>query len=69
MTKEKAYQEMCIMGRFLSLEALVSLMGLVSVVYGLFTGSYLSVLTGAAVLVVAVLFFLKCRQCRANGKK
>ena len=55
MRGNKEHQEICVVGRLFSLEALVFVMGVVSLVYGLVTGRLASIIVGALVLVVAFL--------------
>jgi hypothetical protein len=54
MRGNKEHQEICVVGRLFSLEALVILMGVVSLVYGLATGGLSNIIIGALILVVAV---------------
>jgi hypothetical protein len=54
MRGNKEHQEICVVGRLFSLEALVILMGVVSLVYGLVTGGLSNIIIGALILVVAV---------------
>jgi hypothetical protein len=54
MPGNKEHQEICVVGRLFSLEALLFLMGLVSFIYGLATGQWGSVLIGLLVLAVMV---------------
>ena len=65
MRGEKEHQEICVVGRLFSLEALVFLMGVVSLIYGLVTGSLTNVLIG--VLILAVTFIL-ARFLRRSAK-
>ena len=55
MRGNKEHQEICVVGRLFSLEALVFLMGVVSLIYGLVTARLANIVIGALVLVVAVL--------------
>ena len=55
MRGNKEHQEICVVGRLFSLEALVFLMGVVSLVYGLAAARLANIIIGALVLVVAVL--------------
>ena len=64
MQGNKGQQEICVMGRLLSLEALVFLMGVVSLVYGLFTQSLWEIVIGAAILVAAAVLVRRWRPNR-----
>jgi len=55
MRGKKEHQEICVVGRLFSLEALVFLMGVVSLVYGLATARRANIVIGALILVVAAL--------------
>lgn len=65
MPGNKENQEISVVGRLLSLEALVFLMGVVSLVYGLIAGAVLNVAIGALILLAAFLWVRKCR-CGRN---
>ena len=64
MQGNREQQEICVMGRLLSLEALVFLMGVVSLVYGLFTQSLWEIVIGAAILVAAAVLVRRWRPNR-----
>lgn len=55
MRGKKEHQEICVVGRLFSLEALVFLMGVVSLIYGLAAARLANIIIGALVLVIAVL--------------
>ena len=55
MRGNKEHQEICVVGRLFSLEALVFLMGVVSLIYGLATARLANIIIGALILVVTVL--------------
>ena len=55
MRGNKEHQEICVVGRLFSLEALVFLMGVVSLIYGLATARLANIIIGALILVVAVI--------------
>jgi Flp pilus assembly protein TadB len=55
MRGAKEHQEICVVGRLFSLEALIFLMGVVSLVYGLVTARLSNIIIGALVLAAAVL--------------
>ena len=50
MDSNKQRQEVSLIGRILSLEALLALMGLVDLVYGVINAELLNILIGAAIL-------------------
>ena len=62
MQGDKERQEISVMGRLLSLEALVFLMGMVSLVYGLFTGSLRNILVGGVIVIAAAVFIWRSRR-------
>jgi len=66
MSGNKENQEICVLGRLFSLEALVVIMGVVSLVYGLITGQITSIIIGAAVLAGTIAL---ARWCRRNQVK
>jgi Flp pilus assembly protein TadB len=66
MPGNKEQQEISVVGRLLSLEALVFVMGAASLIYGVVTGSHLKTVLGAAVLFLIVLVFRFCRRRRGK---
>lgn len=62
MRGNKEGQEISVLGRLLSLEALVFLMGLVSLVYGLVTQRISNIVIGAVILAAAVFLARKWRR-------
>jgi len=64
MRSDKENQEISVLGRLFSLEALVLLMGVVSLVYGLATASLANIVIGASVLAVALLLVRSWRRLR-----
>ncbi|MBJ6799360.1 hypothetical protein [Geomonas propionica] len=66
MTGNKERQEISVVGRLLSLEALVFVMGVASLVYGLATGSHRKTVLGAVVVLALLLIFRFCRRCRGK---
>ena len=62
MQGNKENQEISVVGRLISLEALLFLMGVVSLVYGLVANLLLNIVIGALILVVAILLARKCRR-------
>lgn len=62
MQGNKENQEISVIGRLISLEALVFLMGFVSLVYGLATAGLINIIIGVAVLVAAVFLARKWRR-------
>lgn len=61
---DKEHQEISVVGRLWSLEALVLLMGLVSFVYGLFTMKGWHIGFGAAAVAAAGAIAYRCRRTR-----
>jgi hypothetical protein len=59
MRGNKENQEISVVGRLFSLEALVLLMGVVSLIYGLVTAQLANILIGALVLAVTLLLVKK----------
>jgi len=53
MSGNKEHQEICVVGRLFSLEALIVIMGVVSLIYGLVTREPGTALIGAAVLAAS----------------
>ncbi len=66
MQGNKENQEISVVGRLISLEALVFLMGVVSLVYGLVVGAVLNIAIGALILVAAVVLACTCRRMRVK---
>lgn len=66
MTGNKEQQEISVIGRLLSLEALIFLMGLVSVIYGLATGSHKTTALGVAAVLLVILVYRLCRRRRGE---
>ena len=64
MRGEKEHQEICVVGRLFSLEALIFLMGVVSLIYGLVTARTANIIIGALVLVVTLLLAGVWRRVR-----
>jgi hypothetical protein len=64
MQGNKEKQEISVIGRLLSLEALVFLMGIASLLYGLIAGVATNVAIGAVILVVT---FFWARQFRRRN--
>jgi len=62
MQQDKEHQEMRVMGRLLSLEALIFLMGVVSLLYGLFVPSPWHIVIGAAILTAAAVLAARWRR-------
>jgi LPXTG-motif cell wall-anchored protein len=58
----KENQEISVLGRLVSLEALVLLMGVASLIYGLATGSAVNIIIGALIVAAAILLFRKWRR-------
>jgi hypothetical protein len=66
MTSEKEHQEICVVGRLFSLEALLAIMGAASLIYGLVTGRLASVGLGVIVLGLGFLLIRLCRRGQKN---
>lgn len=62
MQGNKENQEISVLGRLVSLEALVLLMGIVSLIYGLVTARLSNIIIGAAILVAGVILVRKWRR-------
>ncbi|GFO55907.1 hypothetical protein GMSM_29140 [Geomonas sp. Red276] len=62
MRSDKGNQEISVLGRLISLEALVFVMGIASLVYGLTTANTFNLIIGAAITIAAVILALKCRR-------
>jgi hypothetical protein len=67
MDKDKEKQEITIIGRLFSLEALLVIMGILSLVSGIFSGDGTRLLLGALILGCLVLFVLL--RMRKSGRK
>jgi Flp pilus assembly protein TadB len=65
----KENQEISVVGRLLSLEALVFLMGVVSLVYGLATAGVSETIIGALILIAAVFFGGWLRRMKRNERR
>jgi hypothetical protein len=66
MHGKKENQEISVVGRLVSLEALVFLMGIVSLVYGLVTVRLSNIIIGAVILLAA--FFVARKWRRVHSK-
>lgn len=66
MTGNKEREEISVVGRLLSLEALVFVMGVVSLIYGVATGSHRTTALGAAAILAIFLVLIFCRRCRGK---
>lgn len=62
MHSNKENQELNVVGRLISMEALVFLMGVVSLVHGLLTRDLWNIAIGAVILVAAIVLARKCRR-------
>jgi len=67
MQGSKENQEISVIGRLISLEALVFLMGVVSLVYGLVSGAVLNIIIGALIVVAATGLAIKWRRIQREG--
>jgi hypothetical protein len=63
----KETQEISVIGRLVSLEVLVFLMGVVSLIYGLAYRHLSNIIIGALILVAAVLLALKWRRVQLKS--
>jgi len=62
MPGNKEKQEISVIGRLLSLEALVFLMGVASLFYGIVAGNLWQAVLGAGIIVLVVLVLLNLRR-------
>lgn len=62
MQGNKENQEISVLGRLVSLEALVLLMGIVSLIYGLVTARLSNIIIGAVILVAGGILVRKWRR-------
>jgi hypothetical protein len=67
MDENKQRQEASLIGRFLSMEFLLVMMGTISLGYGLYRGIWENVATGLAIL--AMLLLLMLLRHRKNDRK
>jgi len=63
MDSNKELQEASLIGRFLTMEALLMLMGVVSLLFGIFNGTLLNVYYGL-IIIPGVLLLAKVRRDR-----
>ena len=68
MQGNKENQEISVVGRLISLEALLFLMGVVSLVYGLVAGLLLNIVIGALILVAAIVLARNCRRVQPKQR-
>ncbi len=67
MTKEKEEQEISLVGRIICLEALILVMGVISLIYGMVNGTAINIFWGVIILVGAVvLHFVRKRDWKAH---
>ena len=64
--RNKENQEISVIGRLISLEALLFLMGIVSLVYGLIAGEPLNIIIGVPILAAAAGLAVKWRRARSG---
>lgn len=64
MDKDKERQEISLLGRFLSMEALLVLMGALSLVSGILAADWIRIASGLA--IIAALFILLLRRRRRS---
>jgi hypothetical protein len=65
---DKENLEISVMGRLLSLEALLFLMGVVSLIYGLATLQFWNIVIGVAILAAAALLARRWRRVPPSRK-
>ena len=70
MNKDKENQEISVLGRLLSMEALIFLMGLVSLGYGIVNGAGMNIFFGVFILSGAVaLYFVKKKDWKKHWEE
>lgn len=70
MSSDKEHQEISILGRLLCLEAVIFLMGLVSLGYGIVTGAGVNVFFGVFILAGSVaLYFVKRKDWKKHWEE
>ena len=70
MNKDKENQEISVLGRLLCMEALIFLMGLVSLGYGIVNGAGMSIFFGVFILSGAVaLYFVKRKDWKKHWEE
>ena len=67
MDSNKQLQQASLIGRFLSMEALLMLMGVASLIYGIFNGALLHICWGL-IIIPGVLLLVKVRRDRKLKK-
>jgi hypothetical protein len=67
MDSNKQLQEASLIGRFLSMEALLMLMGVASLLYGIFNGALLNIFWGL-IIIPGVLLLVKVRRDRKRKR-
>ncbi|HJV65440.1 MAG TPA: hypothetical protein VJ550_06905 [Geomonas sp.] len=66
MQGDKEKLEISVLGRLVSLEALVFLMGVASLVYGLATGGVINIVIGVLILAAAVRLALRWKRVHSK---
>jgi len=70
MNKDKEQQEISVLGRLLSMEALIFLMGLVSLGYGIVNGTSINIFFGLFILAGGVtLYFVKKKDWKKHWEE
>ena len=70
MNKDKENQEISVLGRLLSMEALICLMGFVSLGYGIFKGTGINIFFGLFIQAGSVaLYFVKKKDWKLNWER
>jgi len=67
MDSNKQLQEASLIGRFLSMEVLLMLMGVASLIYGIINSALLNILCGL-IIIPGVLLLVKIRRDRKHKK-
>ncbi len=70
MSKDKEKQEISLIGRLFTVEVLIILMGIVSLVYGIVNGTEINIFWGVIILVGAVaLHFVRKKDWKAHWEE
>lgn len=70
MSNEKEHQEISVLGRLLSMEALIFLMGLISLGYGIVNGTGINIFFGLFILAGSVaLYFVKRKDWKKHWEE
>lgn len=70
MDKDKAKQEISLVGRLISMEALIVVMGIASLAYGIIRGTTINIFWGVLILCGAVvLYFVKKKDWQKHWEE